>query len=519
MALSVLRPGAKKELYRPNGVLYANKMSPGSIAEVSKKAQSAGLDFWMNAVNRECNHVRQDFAPTPVHDLRVALRRCRSIADGFRTLDPHPAWKQMKDESKRLFQQLGALRDTQVMIEWAQRLAPVPDETYFILSGHLQQQEQQHRENAAAAVRDFNRKKWAAWARLLCSRTRNIPVESTVFQHLALECWSDVRAQHRQALRNRSHAAYHRVRLALKKFRYTVENFLPSRHEQWGQELRELQDLLGELHDLNVLWRTALTIKALPTKKAHREWHQRVLDESSQRLVRYREKMLGKASLLLAWRTELPDSDHLKDAALAKLRVWSIFRDPDAFHAEHVAKLALQIHDGLDSLHLLPTNGLPDRRRVLEAAALAHAVGFGKNPNKYHLASYRLLRKLTPPLGMSSATLRQIALVVRFHRGALPRLDQNALSGMTVHEKTSLMVLSGVLRLADAFDRLYRSRIDQLHMERSREILYLIAPGYSEHDASAEKLAAARHLLEIACGMAILIRSARPEDSASGFSI
>jgi CHAD domain-containing protein len=480
---------------------------------VSKGSQPAGLDFWMASVTRECDHVRQDFAPTPVHDLRVALRRCRSIADGFRTLDPHPAWKLMKDESKWLFQQLGALRDTQVMAEWVQRLAPVPDETCFILRGYLQEQENRHRDDAATAVRNFNKRKWTAWARVLGRRTRNVPVESIAFQHLALERWVDVHALHHQALRNRSQASYHRVRLALKKFRYTVENFLPSRHERWGSELRELQDLLGELHDLDVLWRTAVTIKAIPTEQARREWRRRILDESSQRLARYREKMLGKSSLLLAWRAELPGAEQIKDAALARLRVWSSFRDPDVFHAEHVAMLALQVYDGLASLHLLPANESPDGRRMLEAAALAHAVGFEENQKKYQMASYRRLRKLKPLIGLNAETLRQIALIVRFHRGSLPRPEEKALSGVTDQQRTILTVLSGILRLADAIDRLHGSRIDQLRLERPGEILYITAPGYSENDASAEGLAAARHLLEITCRLPILIRATSSEGS------
>jgi hypothetical protein len=44
-------------------------------------------------------------------------------------------------------------------------------------------------------------------------------------------------------------------------------------------------------------------------------------------------------------------------------------------------------------------------------------------------------------------------------------------------------------------------------LERPGEILYITAPGYSENDASAEGLAAARHLLEITCRLPILIRA------------
>ena len=74
-----------------------------------------------------------------------------------------------------------------------------------------------------------------------------------MFQHLALERWEEARELHRQALRNRSQVGYHQLRIGIKRFRYTVENFLPQRHEKWAKDLRDLQDALGEVHDFDVL--------------------------------------------------------------------------------------------------------------------------------------------------------------------------------------------------------------------------------------------------------------------------
>ena len=80
----------------------------------------------MARVLEECEHVAADFSADPVHDLRVALRRCRSMADGMIAMDPDPEWKAMKKAGKRLFQRLGALRDIQVMMEWIEKLHPSP---------------------------------------------------------------------------------------------------------------------------------------------------------------------------------------------------------------------------------------------------------------------------------------------------------------------------------------------------------------------------------------------------------
>jgi CHAD domain-containing protein len=473
---------------------------------ISAEMKQVGLDFWMGCVMQEFVHARRDFAPDQVHDLRVALRRCRFIADGFRSFDPHPAWKQMKNEGKRLFRQLGALRDIQVMIEWVQRLAPVADETSTIMNTYLVGQEKRFKANAEKALLNFNKKKWISWRRLLSERSQRIPPDSMAFRHLALERWSEMRELHRQALRNRSHVAYHRLRIGLKKFRYTIENFLPAFYASWGTELRELQDLLGEMHDLYVLWRTALAIKAIRDEVTRTDWRQRVFGEIKRRLGEYREKMLGKTSLALVWRSELPDSMGITAAAFARIRAWAMFRDPDFAHSELVARLALQIYDGLDSCALMLASNLSDARRKLEAAALLHDVGLSEARKKHHLASYRLICKMNPPLGWSAETLRHIALIARFHRGSLPRPAKKAFSDVPDEQKKSIILLCGILRLANAFDWAHEKRILRLEVKKTGDFLRVIAPGYAGDDASAERLAAARHLLEASCGLPILIQ-------------
>src|ERR1700758_2718319 len=76
----------------------------------------------MLRVLEECDNVSANFSADPVHDLRVALRRCRSIADGMMAMDPDRNWKAMKKAGKQLFQRLGSLRDVQIMMEWIEKL-------------------------------------------------------------------------------------------------------------------------------------------------------------------------------------------------------------------------------------------------------------------------------------------------------------------------------------------------------------------------------------------------------------
>ena len=417
----------------------------------------------------------------------------------------------MKTESRWLFRQLGALRDTQVMLQWIKKLSPIPDEAAIALKSYLEEQEDRHRNDAESAIQNFGHKKWTAWRRQLSPRTRTIPMEGAVFQHLALERWLDLKECHHLALRNRSQAAYHRVRLALKKFRYTVENFLPARRERWGPELKEIQLLLGEVHDLDVLWRTALTLHAIRSEDARGQWRQHIREESRDRLDRYHLKMAGRTSRLLAWREELPRPDRLRAAALARFRAWASFRDPDEFRSEHVSRLSLQIYDGLESLGLAQGKEMPEERWMLETAAFARTVGIIEGEKKYQTSSYRLIRKLKYLVGLDADAIQQIALVVRFHRGSLPRSDQKALAGISSRKLASIIMLSGILRLADAFDKRHGMRINRLHLHRHGNTLLITAPGYSGGDISAEKLAGARHLLECACRMPVVISGQEAE--------
>jgi len=135
-----------------------------ALATVKARARKAGLRFWMQGVLEECDRARVNFAPDPVHHLRVALRRCRSIADGFIAVDPDPAWKEMKKAGRRLFSRLGELRDVHVMQEWVGKLAAPSDPAATALLQFLAARENELKQEAALALTEFDRKQWKRWS-------------------------------------------------------------------------------------------------------------------------------------------------------------------------------------------------------------------------------------------------------------------------------------------------------------------------------------------------------------------
>ena len=129
-----------------------------------------GLAHWMHSVLVECDNASRGFAAGPVHDLRVALRRCRSMSSALRTLDPCPTWKKAGKAGRQLFQRLGALRDVQVMAEWVGHLGTPDNPATSTVLAYTQQHEVVLKQEAAAALAMFDRKQWEQWCKVLPAR-------------------------------------------------------------------------------------------------------------------------------------------------------------------------------------------------------------------------------------------------------------------------------------------------------------------------------------------------------------
>src|SRR5215469_1375629 len=492
-------------IFHTQNSIAIDKLWIMAASPVSEKR--SGLGYWMEQVLEQCDKAHPEMAADPVHDLRTALRRCRSMADGIRVFDPDPAWKKMRRAGKQLFSSLGDLRDTHVMQEWAEKLAPEGDAAGRILAAHLNDQEQRLKQAAAAVLEQFDRKQWKAWASKLPDRAARVPLNGPVFAHLALEKWNEARALHRRALRNRTNVAFHELRIGLKRFRYIVENFLPALYERWGDGLKQVQDALGEVHDLDVLWQTAIRIHAFPDVETRAHWRARIQQERLERLQSYRATMTGADALWAVWRTALPKTEELRRVGLERLKIWASFLDPDFTHAKHVTRLALELYDGLARGGIVPDRQREDSRFILEVAALTHEVGRSQANRGPHKISARMLRKLEPPLGWTTGNLLMASLVARYHRGALPKPTQKRFGALSPTRQRLVQFLGGILRLACACDWERDRKIHRVTVESTDSMLAVRAAGYVEFTAQAEHLAAARHLLELSYGRAILVSS------------
>jgi exopolyphosphatase/guanosine-5'-triphosphate,3'-diphosphate pyrophosphatase len=223
--------------------------------------------------------------------------------------------------------------------------------------------------------------------------------------------------------------------------------------------------------------------------------------------------MVGRDSLWQQWRKSLPSENEIRAAARKRLKLWAAFFDPDPEHSNHVAKLALQLFDGLAKTAqspIVPSRAqkdvTTDSREILQLAAVLHGIGQAEKDKRYEKATYRLIRRMKTPLGWSAENWKMVAVVARFHRRILPAARLKSLRDFSADEKNTAYRLVGILRLAEALDSGHDQRIPNVEVREQNGIIVISAQGYSARDTMAERIAGARHLLEVVYRRPVMVK-------------
>ena len=273
-----------------------------SVSLLKSTSTDIGFELWAESVLERATQAGRDWDADAVHDLRVALRRCRSMAEALDEVNPSPGWRKLKKSSRELFHALGDLRDVQVERGWIRKLAPSGDSVRRRMLTLLAVQERTNRAKAERALDAFDRKGWKKLTRKLAPKAQFFPLESVVFQRLALARLNTAADLFQKARKSRSTVAWHRLRIGVKNFRYLVENFLPQRCNAWCDDLRRMQDLLGEVHDMDVLRAKVrrVSLKSRPAVAAR--WNERIDAKRKACLEEFLQLSAGPSSPWLTWR-------------------------------------------------------------------------------------------------------------------------------------------------------------------------------------------------------------------------
>jgi exopolyphosphatase/guanosine-5'-triphosphate,3'-diphosphate pyrophosphatase len=167
--------------------------------------------------------------------------------------------------------------------------------------------------------------------------------------------------------------------------------------------------------------------------------------------------------------------------------------DEEPSHSDHVAALALQIFDGLRSWHKMGERS----RELLLAAALLHDIGWSQTPDGkgHHKWSAKLIREYAWN-HLSPEEILLIAQVARYHRKAPPEPDHEDFAALKAPAQKAVMVLGGILRLADALDRTHTGKITRLEAAAEDKALVIRVKPAGTWDAEFAMFETKRDMLQ-----------------------
>jgi exopolyphosphatase/guanosine-5'-triphosphate,3'-diphosphate pyrophosphatase len=133
----------------------------------------------------------------------------------------------------------------------------------------------------------------------------------------------------------------------------------------------------------------------------------------------------------------------------------------DEGHGRQVARLALQLFDGIKPLHELGAT----ERELLEYAALLHDIGLSVSHSRHHRHSQYLITN-GELRGFTPQEIHMIAAIARFHKGAPPKSSSEELADLSAKAREVTIKLTALLRLADGLDRSHHGIVQDIEMAR-----------------------------------------------------
>ncbi len=154
----------------------------------------------------------------------------------------------------------------------------------------------------------------------------------------------------------------------------------------------------------------------------------------------------------------------------------------DDDHYKYVTRIALKLFDFLESELGLDRHA----RLILEIAAILHDIGSFIRASDHHIHSQYIIAH-SDIFGLNKDDMNILSNVVRYHRSELPNSGHPGYASLPRSDRTMVLKLSAILRVADALDRGHSQHIQDFDIELTRDTLFLRAQG--THDITLERLA------------------------------
>ena len=241
-------------------------MLPASVLPVLAKA----IDEQLGVAGRAAS----DPGPDGVHDLRVATRRLRAALEMWLAVSPARKLDRGRRALRKLGRRLGALReadvDTTELFDLRRRDPSRAAAIEFLIA----RESRERNRRAKALEKALRRVDLGDLAKEIRSEAgdlldagagKDLPLAAVARTELRGKL-PDLARLLERALRHPAPAALHRLRIELKKFRYSVELCAPAydgrRVPGLIGRLKALQDALGIVHDANALHALIASLRA-----------------------------------------------------------------------------------------------------------------------------------------------------------------------------------------------------------------------------------------------------------------
>jgi CHAD domain-containing protein len=203
----------------------------------------------------------------PVHRMRVASRRLRAALDVFKDILPEEKAGIWREELKDIGRALGRARELDIQIRFLKDIQKKEKRGLRIvaLRGIIKSFRKKRRwaqEGIDDKLRGFEPKKrlpgLKAWLKERSGAKRHVGARAFEARKEAilLKRFEHLRKLSSYAFRPQNSKELHLLRIAAKKLRYTLEILRPwygAGIDQYIRVCRDIQDLLGDVHELDVL--------------------------------------------------------------------------------------------------------------------------------------------------------------------------------------------------------------------------------------------------------------------------
>ena len=444
-----------------------------------------------------------------IHQVRVASRRIRSTLPVLKEEMEKNRYRKLLNGIKGITNAFGEVRDLDVQILYLENLVKKMPDMRIVL---------EDRRSKRADLDKYIKETSSSIANISLLNDLKKECKHLISVNKEL-CDSDFFKIYREILSRlkiiqdledtlsdpKNQTGHHALRIAIKKLRYSLENYgllFSGNLDYFISEVKSLQTYLGNIHDFDVWYGVAIKIlngeeklnikKNLDKGEFFKTLEKFISDISEKRQLEFKslvkkwgelkeENFFENILLRISKKLPLPDyfnvnnnirnfggSDIKKDDVFlsAKLESYGI----NEIHSKNVCEISLSLFDRLKNLHKLGET----ERWYLKFSAMLHDIGWSEGMKSHNKNSMKLIMQ-DDELNLNVYEKLIVGNIARYHRKQIKEKHWNY-KILDEASKQTVKKLSALLRIADALDLEGEFTYNKFVLEAHGDEVMLIFP-------------------------------------------